>query len=73
MGEQQVTNLISIEGRTVNVSLRNGTRIDDCQLVSSGRAGVDNLWLFPNGEDVFVLRSDVLDVWESEVGGCRAA
>ena len=48
------TSLRSIEGRKVSVALRNGTRLVDCDLVSSGRNRLDNLWLFVNGEDVFV-------------------
>jgi hypothetical protein len=52
----------------VNVALQDGTRIDDCQLVSGGRNSVPNLWLFTNGEDVFVARRDVLDVWETDAG-----
>jgi len=54
-----------LEGRRVNVALRDGTRIDDCQLVSGGRNRLDNLWLFTNGEDVFVARADVTEVWQS--------
>jgi len=51
-----------LEGRQVNVTLRDGTRIDDCNLVSSGRNRLDTLWLFIDGEDVFVARSDVIEV-----------
>jgi hypothetical protein len=64
MPEQQQIGLRLIEGRQVNVALRDGTRIDDCNLVSSGRNCVDNLWLFTNGEDVIVALDDVIDVWE---------
>jgi hypothetical protein len=53
-----------IEGRDVTVSLRDGRRIDDCNLVSSGGARVGNLWLFSCGEDVFVALDDVIDVTE---------
>jgi hypothetical protein len=63
----------SIDGRWVNVALRDGTRIDDCQLVSSGRSTVDTLWLFANGEDLFVPVSDVTDLWEAESPTRRAA
>ena len=60
------------EGRQVCVALRNGSRIDDCQLVSAGRAPAGTLWLFSNGMDVFVSIGQVLDVWEAPAAG-RAA
>jgi hypothetical protein len=53
-----------LEGRQVSVALRDGCRIDDCQLVSAPRARAATLWLFSNGDDVFVDLSDVVDVWE---------
>ena len=53
------------EGSQVSVSLRDGTRLDDCQLVSAGRTGTRTMWLFSNGDDVFVAQDDVIDVWES--------
>jgi hypothetical protein len=66
------TALHRLEGRQVNVALRNGSRIDDCQLVSAPRAGTDTLWLFSNGDDLFVPAGDVVDVWEAACTG-RAA
>jgi hypothetical protein len=48
----------------VSVALRNGDRIDDCQLVSAPRARTETVWLFSNGDDVFVSLADVIDVWE---------
>ncbi len=62
----------AIDGRQVSVALRDGTRIDDCQLVSSGRSPVETLWLFVNGEDVFVPHDDVIDLWPT-CGARRAA
>lgn len=59
------SNLHGLEGRQVSVALRNGARIDDCQLVSAPRAGTETLWLFSNGDDVFVSPCDVLDIWEA--------
>jgi hypothetical protein len=64
MADRQMRNLRLIEGQRVSIALRDGTRIDDCDLVSSGRNRLDNLWLFVNGEDVFVARSDVVDLWQ---------
>jgi len=61
-----------LEGRQVSLALRDGTRIDDCQLVSAGRTSTETLWLFTNGADVFVSFADVLDVWEAVAAG-RAA
>ena len=43
---------------------RNGSRIDDCQLVSAGRPGLQSLWVFSNGADAFIPLELVLDVWE---------
>lgn len=73
MAKQQQRRLHSIEGRQVNVALRDGTRIDDCNLVSSGRSCVGSLWLFTNGEDVIVALDDVIDVWETHDIQPRAA
>ena len=65
--------LHGLEGRRVSVALRNGSRIDDCQLVSAPRAQrTGSVWLFSNGDDLFVSVTDVLDVWESACSG-RAA
>jgi hypothetical protein len=46
--------------------MKGGTRLDDCQLVSTGRGGKLSLWLFHNGCDVFVPLADVVAVWEVE-------
>lgn len=62
----------ALEGRQVSVALRDGSRIDDCQLISAGPASTGTMWLFSNGTDVFVSVRQVLDVWEVPVAG-RAA
>jgi hypothetical protein len=54
-----------LEGRQVCVALTNGSRIDDCQLVSAGRVSTDTMWLFSNGADLFISIDEVLDVWEA--------
>ena len=59
------------EGRQVSVALADGSRIDDCQLVSAGRNGAGTLWLFTNGSDLFVPLGKVTAVWEA--AGCHAA
>ena len=66
------SSLHGLEGRQVSVALRNGSRIDDCQLVSAPRAQTETMWLFSNGDDLFVSVTDVLDVWEVACTG-RAA
>jgi hypothetical protein len=58
------TTLRILEGRQISLALRDGSRIDDCQLVSAGRTATETLWLFTNGDDVFVPLHDVVDVWE---------
>ena len=58
--------LTLLEGRHVSVALSDGSRIDDCQLVSAGRHHVRSLWLFTGGEDTFVPLDDVVDLWECD-------
>lgn len=62
---EQSALLARFEGRQVSVALDDGSRIDDCQLVSGGRNGVATLWLFANGADRFVPLHRVVDVWEA--------
>jgi hypothetical protein len=62
-----------LEGHHICVALVDGSRLDDCELVSAGRQGVDSLWLFANGADRFVALIDVTDVWESSPLGARPA
>jgi hypothetical protein len=63
---QRMGTLVTLEGRHVSVALKDGSRIDDCELVSIGRKGVTKLWVYTDGEDVFVPRRDVVDMWECE-------
>ena len=67
------THLRSLEGRRVSVALSDGSRIDDCQLVSSGRRPFQRLWLFVNGIDAFLSPADVLAIWEAPPSGWPAA
>jgi hypothetical protein len=53
-----------LEGQRVGVALVDGSRLDDCDLVSAGRQGAESLWLFSNGADTFVTIGEVTDVWE---------
>jgi len=54
----------ALEGRQVGIALTDGSRIDDCQLISAGRHDAPALWLYDNGTDRFVPMGDVRDVWE---------
>lgn len=65
MTVERVTSLIGhLEGRRVSVALADGSRLDDCELVSAGH-GAATLWLFVNGNDVFVPVDAVTDAWEA--------
>jgi hypothetical protein len=64
MRHDRASQLKLLEGRRVRVALRDGSRIDDAQLVSSGRGRVRTLWVFTNGVDAFVPLPEVVDVWE---------
>lgn len=64
MPEHPTMELRSLEGRRVGLALVDGSRIDDCQLVSAGRPGLRSIWVFANGIDVFVPLIAVVAVWE---------
>lgn len=53
-----------LEGRHVSVALDDGSRIDDCQLVSFGRQNVATVWLVADGADLFIPVTRVVDIWE---------
>jgi hypothetical protein len=57
--------LAALEGRQVSVALEDGSRIDDCQLVSGPRADLDGLWLYTEGHDTIVPLDTVTEVWEA--------
>lgn len=63
MTSRQAYGLREHEGRRVSVALADGTRIDDCVLVSVGRGGAGSAWLACGDVDVFFPWSDVIDVW----------
>ena len=65
MSRSQIQQLRDLEGHRVGLAIAGGARIDDCELISSGRSGVDTVWVFTNGEDVFVPLGTVVDVWAS--------
>ena len=49
MSQERMSELRCLEGRQVSVALADGSRIDDCQLVSAGRYGTGTVWLFSDG------------------------
>jgi hypothetical protein len=53
-----------LEGHRVSVALSDGSRIDDCRLVSGSHHGAHSLWLYSNGADTFVALGHVTDLWE---------
>ena len=65
MTRERLGALTALEGRQVNVALRNGSRIDDSQLVSAGRNRAGTLWLFTHRGDTFIAFEDLIDVWEA--------
>jgi hypothetical protein len=52
----------SLEGHHVDVSLRDGTRLADCELVCGARARVERLWLVRDDEDVIVPLWEVVSI-----------
>ena len=71
--DNRLSQLRSFEGRDVCVALADGSRIDDCQLVSAGRDSNRSVWLYVNGIDVFIARGDVVAVWEATRPDLRRA
>jgi hypothetical protein len=64
-GPAVVCRLRELEGRVVGLTLIDGSRFDDVTLVSAGRGGATSVWVYDGGMDVFVPRTQVVDVWES--------
>ena len=62
MTRERREELNQMEGRRVSLSLIDGSRIDDCQLVLAGKF---KLWVFVNGHDNFVRVDRVTDFWEA--------
>ena len=65
MPEAQLKGLRALEGHHVSVSLIDGSRFDDCTLVSAGRGRTGTAWIFSNGMDLFLPLSCLNDVWEA--------
>ena len=54
--------LYACEGRLVSITLRDGTLLNDCVVVSVGRGNVQTLWVFTEDADMFIPRSDVISI-----------
>jgi hypothetical protein len=64
MSNQSFPQFKTLEGRRVGLALSDGSRIDDCQLISAGRPGLASVWVFLNGADAFIPLTVVIEVWE---------
>jgi hypothetical protein len=65
--------LRALEGRHVGLALSDGSRIDECQLVSAGRGHVERVWICVDGTDRFLAARDIRDAWESAARPRRVA
>ena len=54
-----------LEGQRISLALGDGSRIDDCQLVSAPRGQSDRVWVCAGGRDLFFAVKDIADVWPS--------
>lgn len=52
-----------LEGQSVHLALAGGSRLDDVALVSARSL---TLWIYTNGEDVFVPFGDIVDFWPAQ-------
>jgi len=68
MTPQDRVQLKQLEGHRVNVALADGSRIDDCELVSVDRGRQGHVWVHANGGDAFLPLSQISDVWEVQGG-----
>jgi hypothetical protein len=53
-----------LEGHHVSVALTDGSRLDDCELVSAGRGATASIWLHDGIDDRILSASDVVELWE---------
>ena len=64
MRDTWLEHLRSLQGRQVSMALADGTRIDDCQLISAWHPAKKGVWVFSNGCDTFVPHELLCNVWE---------
>jgi hypothetical protein len=66
--EAEMAHLMSVlrelEGQQACLVVADGSRIDDCGLISVGRGRVDTVWVVIDGRDVFIPCEDVIDAWQ---------
>ena len=65
MTHEVVAKLTHLEGHRVSVAFTDGSRLDDCELVSTGHNRASTVWLYANGTDVFAPPEQVVDIWET--------
>jgi hypothetical protein len=53
----------ALEGHHVSVLLVDGSRIEDCELVSVGRGRTETLWILTRDGDAFLRLADVDELW----------
>ena len=64
MNIDRVAQLRRLEGHCVSLALKDGSRIDNGQLISAGRNRARTLWLFAGGSDTFVAIDEIVDLWD---------
>lgn len=64
MADQVHVTLRHLEGRRVGLTLDDGSRILDAQLISAGRPGLSSVWVLVDGTDSFIPMMTVTEVWE---------
>ena len=57
--ELVTTNLRTLEGQRVKITLRDGSCLHDYEVVSAPRSKVRTVWLFDRRNDVFVAADDI--------------
>jgi hypothetical protein len=55
--------LQELQGQLVGLALATGDRIDECRLISI-RRGAGSVWIYVDGEDVFIPLEAIRDCWE---------
>ncbi|MDQ4134020.1 MAG: hypothetical protein M3179_12660 [Actinomycetota bacterium] len=65
MTSEQMSAIRSLEGHQVSIALTDGSRIDAAALMAAGRPGQATVWVYCNGNDVFIPATQVRDVWEN--------
>jgi hypothetical protein len=64
MSPHTLSRLRRLEGHHVALELADGSRIEDCELVSAGPRR-DTVWVLQGDVDRFVRVADIADLWET--------